>query len=321
MPRKRSGLLGPPSELAPPPEAHGWPRKTEPDLGSGPMLRAVYLILVGLVVISATAAVLWPEVGWVQNFAPNLATDSFGILLTVLVVQRVLERQERARRLRGSVGALRKGARALTELVETWGVLIKGSLRRVPASPLLTVDELLAPHVSENLALCNPLIMRQSREEGTSERWVSWAAKRLASSRNALESLINAYASSLDPGYVELVDELVDDPFLPLVQELAADPSPDPRAWRARLNTARAQRAAHFDRLLAAVQLHNELAAEAARVRSRRTAPVTDMIGVELALDFDLRARERFDQKWWHAAPAPGSLSTEPQTDRRTGSG
>lgn len=320
MPRKRSGRVLP-SEFVPPPEAHGWRRDKEPDLGSGPMLRAVYLILVGLVLLSATAAVLWPEITWVQNFAPNLATDSFGILLTVLVVQRVLERQERARRLRGSVGALRKGARALNELVETWGALIKGSLRRVPASPLLTIDELLAPHVSESLALCNPLVVRESREEGTSERWVAWGAKRLAAAHHALSSLINAYASSLDPGYVELVDELVDDPFLPLVQELAADPSLDPRVWRSRLNTARAQRAAHFERLLAAVQLHNELATEAARVRSRRTAPVTDMIGVELALDFDLRARDRFDAEWWRGAPAPGSLSGEAREERRAGGG
>lgn len=280
------------------------------------MLRAVYLILAGLVVVSAAAAVLWPEVDWVQRFAPNMATDSFGILLTVLVVQRVLERQERARRLRGSVGALRKGARALSELVETWAALIKGSLRRVPTSPLLTVDDLLAPHVTENLALCNPLVVREEGEAGSSERWVAWGARRLRSAHQALTSLINAYAASLDPGYVELIDELVDDPFLMMVEELASDPTLEPRAWRARLNTARAQRAAHFERVLAAVQLHNELAAEAALVRSRRTAPVTDMIGVELALDSDLRARERFDLAWWRTDPAPGSLSSDSARDR-----
>ncbi|HUH11578.1 MAG TPA: hypothetical protein VMK65_00655, partial [Longimicrobiales bacterium] len=103
---------------------------------------------------------------------------------------------------------------------------------------------------------------------------------------------------------------LVDDPFLPLLEELAADPSAGPRVWRTRMNMARGLRAAHFERLLAAVQLHNELAAEAARVRSRRTAPVTGSIGVELSLDVDLRARERFDLSWWRDAPQPGSLSS-----------
>ena len=316
MDRQRKRFPGLGSDLAPlPPDAPVRLRDEPADLGSGPMLRSVYLALIGIVVISATAALLWPEIPWVERFAPNLATDSFGILLTVVVVQRVLERQERARRLRGSVGALRKGARALTDLVEAWGTLIKGSLRRVPTTPLLTVDELLAPHVSESLATCNPLAVRETAE-GDAERWVEWGARRVLSARNALASLINTYAPSLDPAYVELMDELVDDAFLPLLEELAADPSLDPRTWRTRMNMARGQRAAHFERLLAAVQLHNELASEAARVRSRRTAPVTGSIGVELALDFDLRARDRFDTRWWQSTPAPGSLSSDSAATR-----
>ncbi|NIV22026.1 MAG: hypothetical protein GWN54_16175, partial [Gammaproteobacteria bacterium] len=55
------------------------------------------------------------------------------------------------------------------------------------------------------------------------------------------------------------------------------------------LRTARGSREAHFQRLLRAVHLHNELAAEAAEVRDRRTAPRTSLVGMELPMDHDLK--------------------------------
>ncbi len=74
------------------------------------------------------------------------------------------------------------------------------------------------------------------------------------------------------------------------------------------MNTGRALRETHFARLVAAVNLHNGLARDAAAVRTRRMAPRTGTIGMELPMDHDLRVDVEIQRRWWADQPALGSL-------------
>jgi hypothetical protein len=78
------------------------------------------------------------------------------------------------------------------------------------------------------------------------------------------------------------------------------------------MNTGRALRETHFARLMAAINLHNSLARDAAAVRTRRMAPRTGTIGMELPLDHDLRVNIQIQRRWWSDPPALGSLRTGP---------
>jgi hypothetical protein len=73
----------------------------------------LYVILGTLVVVAAAISQLAPDQEVVQRFGPNIATETLGILLTLMFVQRFLERQDRVRRLRSSLGALRRGSRTI----------------------------------------------------------------------------------------------------------------------------------------------------------------------------------------------------------------
>ncbi|HSL71884.1 MAG TPA: hypothetical protein VK864_16670, partial [Longimicrobiales bacterium] len=86
-------------------------RSAEPVRERDPLTR-VYVLL-GLLIVLAIVISDWPVV---ERFGPNLATEMLGILLTVVFVRRFLEQHERSRRLRASVGALRKARRALQEV-------------------------------------------------------------------------------------------------------------------------------------------------------------------------------------------------------------
>lgn len=66
----------------------------------------LYVTLGSIVVLSATVSQLAPDHEVAQRFGPGLATEALGILLTLVFVQRFLERQDRVRRLRSSLGAL-----------------------------------------------------------------------------------------------------------------------------------------------------------------------------------------------------------------------
>jgi len=299
------------------------PRKPTPSAESGQRpashqksattgyLRRVYVILGSIVALAVLAAIFFSEIPVVDRFAPNVATESMGILLVLAFVHRVLERQERAYRLRGSIGALRKASRALERMARAWSDLVKGCLARVPEPLPSDAPELLAPHYAEELAHSDPLAVR---DDSGGITWMSWAAQEVAAAAEFLNQIIISYSASLDPAYVEAIDELVDDPFILEFAALAKAP-PDVRQWRIRLNAMRAARESHFTHITAAIALHNQLARDAAAVRTRRMAPRTGTIGMELPLDHDLRVDTDLARSWWTAQPAIGALRARVDRD------
>lgn len=273
-------------------------------------MRSVYILLTATILVAGYATIRYPDVLLVERFGPNLATEALGIVVTLAVVHRLLERRERAGKLRASIGALRKGGQALGSLAETWATVVKGSFRHSPDTLPRSVHDCLVPFLTSDLIYCDPQRPRRVAGE-TARPWVRWAADRLAEGQRALREVVDAYGVSLDPAYLEAIDELVDDPFVALFKGLADGDATDAREWYVQLNVARGHREAHFTRLLHAIDLHNELAREAARFRSRTTAPKTDSIGIELPLDHDLRAHTEIDPGWWQREPLPGSLRVD----------
>lgn len=279
---------------------HDLPAAVEEDSYEEPSfrLRGVTFTLALLVAICFAVTLVFPDLPVVDRFGANLATEALGILLTLVFVQRFFERQERARRLRGSIGALRKGSRALTDLAWTWAELLRSCLRRPPSTPPRSLRDLFVSHFTEDLSYYDPHAERVEAD-GSSMPQLRWASRRFLAAQEALSEIIVTYGGSLDPAYVEVIDELVDDAFLRLVRQLSQDGSIDAREWRLRLNAARAHREAHFERLMRAVRIQNDIAAEAAKLRSPRTAPRTGSVGLKLPLDHDLKVHLEMDSRWW----------------------
>jgi hypothetical protein len=238
----------------------------------------------------------------VDRFAPNAATEIFGIIVTLVFVHRLLYRQERARRMRASIGAYRRANWALARLIHVWADVVKGCHRgtELPA----TLSRLFAPHVIEAIGLLD--VQRPVSAEST----VTWAHKlgrELETSMSELNRIILAYGGVLDPAYTEAVDEIIDHPFINLVGELANN-GEDGKAWRLRVRSQRGHVEDFFRHLLVTVALHNHLAAEAASVRSRGRSPRSGTLGMELERDHDLRIDTDLKAAWRNAEPTPGSL-------------
>jgi hypothetical protein len=267
-------------------------------------LGPVYVLLIVLVLVATAVSIIWSGEPLLDRFGPNIATESLGILLTVVFVRRFMEQGERSRRLRASVGALRKARRSLQDLVEVWATTLKGCLPARERNELTTVVQLCTPDQSELLVWCDPTVRRGGRED---ERWVRWAGRQVRAAQDQLDEVIATYAGTLDPEYVEAMDALTSDPFLRGFADLAAG-DVEPQPWRVALNTVRALRMAHFERLLRTIELHNRLAAEVAAVRGRNATPRTSMLGVELPADHDLKIDTALDDGWWRSWPRPGTL-------------
>lgn len=298
------------------------PRSAEAESADQPELRFrwLHLTLAGIGVAAIVGGARFANVAWIDRYAAEVATQAFGMLVTLLVVQRLFERQERARRLRGSVGALRRGSRALSSIAWTWADVVSGSLRRLPSTTPVALEDLFAPHFTEDLAHWDPHAERAEDIDNDGERAEPgepagrWAVHLFTAAREALNEIIVTYSGSLDPAYIEAIDELVDDPFLRIIQDLMTDPAIDLRERRVRLNAARAHREAHFHRLLATISIHNALAAEAGRLRSRQLAPRTGSVGLRLALDHDLKVNLAIEPRWWLARTLPNAAPRAPAT-------
>ena len=291
----------------------------------GLSLRVLYIAIGGVGLIAAVGTLLYPEVEFIQEFGPNIATESAAIVVTLAVVRRILDRQERNRRLRASVGALRKAARALRTMAESWSEMVKAALPRIPAERPTAYEELLASHYTEALALLDPRRSRargESVEEAASRsellggRGVEMLVNQVSDARAALAGLSQAYAVVLDGDYVEALEALVDDRFTTLLTVLVAEEA-NPALWRRRLNLARGPREACFRALLLAIRIHNRLAEEAATQRSEHLVPRADVLDIALSLEDDLIVTPVLRQGFWSEPPLPGSMRA-PESGTRT---
>lgn len=274
-------------------------------------LWGAYLVLTVIVGVTVALTVAFEENAMVEWFAPNLATEALSVIVTLAFVQRLLEREERARKLRAAVGALRKARVGLTELIDAWGVLIKGSLDPRRTEYPRTIYQLFASYYTEELACLDPALVRHDGA-GADAGLIATSVKKLRSARPRLREVLQAYGGTLDSEYLEALDEMVDDPFIDLVTELGDQERMTPEEWRLRINRSRGLLEVHFVRLAHAVRLHNTLAAEAARFRSRHLAPSAGALSLRLGADRDLAIQTEFPGGWWETPPSVGGFRVGP---------
>lgn len=272
---------------------------------------ALYVILVAVTVGAVALYLAFPESGFINDFAPELSTSTLAILITLVFVQRLLERQEWRRRLRGSIGGLRSGARVLARLQAAWATVLKGCLPAAPVERRESTAGLFIDVRTEELMYLDP----GAPLLPVGQPALAWLTAEIEAACDSVRTLARQYAGGFDVEYLEALEELIDDPFIEIVTGFAGAPV-SAREWRVRINSARGARARHFDQLLRVIDLHNEIAAEAARIRS--SLPRTRELGIDLAPDHDLRVDTTLTDAWWRSTPRPGSLRELRRPDRAT---
>lgn len=266
-----------------------------------PSLRVVSLLLVAVAVLAAVVTVLYSDVELIRDFGPNVATESLALVLTLAVVRKILERQERGRRLRASLGPLRTARRQLHAITTGWADLVKACLPAQPAERPVSLEELFASHYTEHLGWADTLA------EESSEPRLTTFARRFKRSRKELSRLVRDYGAVLDPDYIEVLAALVDDPFLKDFIRLSQDGVP-PDRWRFHLNVHRGLREAHFRTLITAVDIHNRLAREAAEFRSHTLLPRAAALDIALSPVDDLLLETHLREDFWGSPPRAGAL-------------
>lgn len=181
-------------------------------------MRTTYLWLGAIALaVSAVYAFGATSSDVLRDFAPGLATEVLGILLTLVFVQRILDRRQMADRLRASRGAVRRAEDPLRDLANLWADIIKGGTPRLPTRPPTTYVELFRSEWASMIEGCD---LTRVRYPWSGESWAESAARIIRLGRSQISGILDTYAVHLDSRFIEALDELRDDPFLAHVETL-----------------------------------------------------------------------------------------------------
>ena len=181
-------------------------------------MRATYVTLGSIVAFLAITHLLWgDQPGLVRDFAPELATEVLGILITLVFVQRIIDRRAQEDRARASRGGVRRSEDPLRDLSDLWTEIVRGCLERLPARPPGTYLELFGPEWSAVIDDCDLTRVRFAWSE---ETWAESAARVISRARDQISGILDLYGVHLNAHFIEVLDEIRDDPFLAHVETL-----------------------------------------------------------------------------------------------------
>ena len=181
-------------------------------------MRATYATLGSIVAFLAITHLLWgDQPGLVRDFAPELATEVLGILITLVFVQRIIDRRAQEDRARASRGGVRRSEDPLRDLSDLWTEIVRGCLERLPARPPRTYLELFGPEWSAVIDDCDLTRVRFAWSE---ETWAESAARVISRARDQISGILDLYGVHLNAHFIEVLDEIRDDPFLAHVETL-----------------------------------------------------------------------------------------------------
>ena len=181
-------------------------------------MKATYTALGSIVAILAITHLFWgDQPGLIRDFAPELATEVFGILITLVFVQRIIDRRAQQDCARASRGGVRRSEDPLRDLSDLWTEIVRGCLERPPATPPRTYLELFGPEWSAVIDDCDLTRVRYTWSE---ETWAESAARVISRARDQISSILDLYGVHLNAHFIEVLDEIRDDPFLAHVETL-----------------------------------------------------------------------------------------------------
>ena len=181
-------------------------------------MRAIYTTLAVIVALVVIAHLFWgQETGFIRDFAPGLATEVLGILLTLVFVHRILDRRAGEERARASRGGVRRAEDPLRDLSDLWTEIVRGCLERLPSHPPRTYEELFSSEWSAGIDHCD---LTHVRYAWSDETWAESAARVIARARDQISGILDLYGVHLNTHFIEVLDEIRDDPFLSHVETL-----------------------------------------------------------------------------------------------------
>ncbi len=112
---------------------------------------------------------------------------------------------------------MRRSEDPLRDLSDLWTEIVRGCLDGTPARPPPTYLEMLDSEWSGSVDNCDLTRVRYAWSE---ETWAESAARVISRARDQISGILDVYGVHLNAHFIEVLDEIRDDPFLAHVETL-----------------------------------------------------------------------------------------------------
>lgn len=169
------------------------------------VLTLSYLGLIILFLAFVACSIRTPNEWW-SGFFSNLGSEIFGILLTIFVVDRVIE-ANRAREIKQyRTVALQQLRLPLIHHLTVLINMIKASTTTVPANPSREVRDLFDDQYFDEIKFLD--FSKESPVYGQSD-WFVYLSQEFTRFKDALERTVEKYSLYLDPQSLNLIEQII----------------------------------------------------------------------------------------------------------------
>lgn len=150
---------------------------------------------------------------WVNSYFPNLITTIVGIIVAVVLVDRLLEREQNARNKKYQDVALKKLSKPIRDISMLFFNLIKASMNPETEHGSLpaTYEELFSSPLIQELSMIDlskkaPIVPQRT--------WHLWVTQSIEESFKTIQQIVDSYVVFLSPELVQDLHELETDTFM-----------------------------------------------------------------------------------------------------------
>ena len=162
------------------------------------------LVTLFLFLIASICLFLWIIIGGdIGQFGLNAFTEILGIIVTVLIVDQLIKRQEEARLLPQQAAAYEDVRLLTSRIVSFWSNTYKSC---IPGQPPQTIEELLSKQSLESI--CNNLNLDSNPKVLPKRTWWEWFPQNLIEFRTQAETILERHNSILDPAAYAAVHKI-----------------------------------------------------------------------------------------------------------------
>ena len=155
--------------------------------------------------------------GWFEDFSLNLGTELIGVLISVLFIDLVVSRHERAEKLKLRKIALRQLRIPMQRHLNLLFGIYKASVAQEPEQKFDKPESLFCEDYFTQIAYFDfskeaPVVPKQ--------QWMQYIQKEVKNFNDSLSRTLEKYAIYLDSEVIDLLEKMINSSFLSFLQQI-----------------------------------------------------------------------------------------------------
>lgn len=190
-------------------------------------LRNSYIILLSLIIILILLYFINPyDTSWLHDFSLNLTTEIMGILLVVLLIDRVISiNQENERQRCQKIAFQQLRIPLLNNFILLFNIF-KSSVQVKPDKNYINVSDLFDDLYFDQITFFD---FSKPAPVAPSTNWFNYLSKDCSEFKENINRTVDKYSFCLEPDVIDLMEEIINSSFISFILQAPSIPEIDRR--------------------------------------------------------------------------------------------